>query len=102
MTSEPKCARCSREILDGELVTYRHGDWFHMRCWSILATGERIGESRRVSARSRQKIADSKERIERAHETPKRLLCVVCGTPISAGTSWIRSNDGPTHTACAP
>src|SRR5687767_7945674 len=102
MTSAPKCARCSHEILDGDLVTYRNGVWFHPRCWHVLATDEHIRESRQRAEQARQLLGDGKQHVEGARETLDRMLCVVCGTPITKATSWIRSDDRPTHTACAP
>ena len=56
MTSALKCTRCTHEILDGDHVAYRHGNWFHMRRWRVLTTSEQIRESHRLAAQSHQQV----------------------------------------------
>ena len=70
----PKCGRCSNVILDGELVVRDHGNWLHLRCRRIMASSDRVRESKVLNLESRKFIESSKLRIE---ESRRRHLLQV-------------------------
>src|SRR5262245_22109306 len=97
-----KCLRCSDAILDGDLVVFDHGDLIHVRCCQITTTADRIRESRLLAERSRQRLKESQERIERVLEAlgaNPDIACVVCQAPLSSADLVIMIQ-GVAHRGC--
>jgi hypothetical protein len=100
-----KCLRCSSIILDGELAVRNHGDWYHLRCWRILTSFERVRESSARSRHARQRIEQSVERIERTYRPsggPPVVLCVACHLGIATAAELEMTSSGPRHLGCKP
>ena len=100
----PKCARCSVRILDGEMVVRDHGDWLHVRCVRTLTSDSRVRESRALARMSRRLIESGRERIERTLPLGERrpILCVVCGKGIDPVDDVTIDPSGPAHDHCLP
>ena len=72
-----KCARCSVQIRDGDLVQRDHGDWYHVRCARTLSS-------------------------EGLPDKPTLVLCVVCRTGIGNVEELVMTGSMPTHVRCRP
>jgi hypothetical protein len=104
--ASPTCMRCSASILDGELVTRQHGDWFHVRCWRIITTPDGARESHDVSRHAREVIEDARLRIEEARRAvdPQRevaaVVCIVCRAGIASVHELVMTPLGSMHPRC--
>ena len=99
MADAPTCSRCSQDVLDGDLVVYRHGDFFHVRCWQVSQSREHIEDSKRIAQRAGEQLTRSKEHLARSHRTVADFLCVRCGTLI-APDDRVDTATGPAHRRC--
>ena len=70
---EPKCPECSRPIDHGTPEVFRHGDSFHLDCWTPLNTQDRRIESRRLIRASQAAIESSREALVRSGVAMARL-----------------------------
>jgi hypothetical protein len=75
MPDSPKCGRCSGPILDGELVLRDRREWLHVRCARIIASNDRVRESRVLGGKSHELIEGGKQRLEESRGL--RLLEIV-------------------------
>jgi len=101
----PKCLRCSHPIRDGEIVIFQQGDWVHLRCWQIVASAEHLRVSRQLTERSREKLKQSRERVERIWEAlsaRRGIVCAVCHFPVSVPDLVFTSDGGLAHRVCVP
>ena len=62
--AESKCVHCSRPLLDQEPFTVGR-DVFHMSCWRMLVSDDKIRTSRMLSQNTREIIKTSRERLRR-------------------------------------
>jgi hypothetical protein len=101
-----KCGRCSTPILDLELVMREDGAWYHVRCWRIFGTGEKIDHARDVTRRTRELVEQTRQRLEDAQRAiddaanAPAVLCVTCRTGIASPEELTMTPLGAMHARC--
>jgi hypothetical protein len=99
-----KCARCSGPILDGELFAHQDGEWWHLRCWQILATAQATATSRELTRRASALIDQTWQRIVRSRRVispaPPPLVCKICHTAIASVAELEVAAVGVVHARC--
>lgn len=58
--AEPKCAHCSRPLIDGQVSITIEGDTLHDTCLRLLLADENIRISQALSRKSRELIQESR------------------------------------------
>lgn len=94
------CSGCSRKVLEGDLVVWDHGDWYHLQCARPLPP-----DGRPMEFRGRPRASEVKKMVQNGDPLPKEaaaVRCTVCGAGIARVADMAVRASGPTHVRCRP
>jgi hypothetical protein len=96
---EPKCAVCSRPVLDGEQVVFSHGDLIHTTCRRRLESQPLLAESRRLLRESRE-LLDRPLTFDNPLDDNGWPVCPACIKSIRPAEAAARQERSMVHAGC--